>query len=924
MKKYILFLIALNVFLLNACTSMNQGLLKSSVEAEAAKVKLPSDVVPLKYDLTLWANPSEETFSGTVAIDVSLLHERRDIFLHAEDIEVMSVALEGTQGEKEPRFSQVDDHGLARIDFGDVLPKGTYRVEIAFRVKYRNDLLGLYKVKDADESYLFTQFEPVFARKMLPCFDEPRFKTPFNVKVVSPKGLKVIANNSLKTIIPQQDDEVHVFETTKPLPTYLLALAVGPFDIIEGKSLVKNRFRDREIPFRAIATKGKGAKLRLALQETPRILERLEEYFGIAYPYAKLDIIAIPDFSAGAMENAGAVTFREWYLLVDEKSASVDQRRDFYVVMAHELAHQWFGNTVTMPWWDDLWLNEAFATWLSYKITDQLKPEFKASTRVLEDGYYAMTQDSLLSARKIHEPVNEYHDIHNAFDVITYWKGGATLNMLENYLGSAKFREAVSYHVKRFEDKHATSRDFLESLAKFSDNSLVSSAESFLNQTGVPHVKLDYICTDKSIRIKVEQSRYVPIGSKVSAARQWSVPMCVSYDDDGKLQKHCFTVKDPVAKFDLASKSCPSFVMPNAQGQGYYRFSLNHEAWKNLLSAQTDHLSEGDRLAIADSLVAELYAGGLDFGFVAEGLQSMINQTSVALVRPFLKILKEADTYWVNQENRVHALAFAERALKDVYKTLSAKRDLTSDQISLKKDIARFLADIVKDKEVRLELSLLGTSFLRKTFPNDAHDLSGVSSSSASSGSTSPNSDDLMNDGVAMSLQFESDAALENFVAKLGEVTDTVARSKLLYGLARAREGKDADAMRSLVFNKNLRRNEQLKLFYDHLGNPRNQPDTWQFVKTNWPRLKETLSESQMAHLPYLAQGLCDTAAAKEVNEFFSPVIAQYEGGPRTLAEVTEEIEMCSARKAHATVLANRYFDTVRDQAVVEKERSTP
>lgn len=915
MTKNALFLIVVISIPFNGCMSVKQGVQKTKAQDEAAKVKLPSDVVPLKYDLSLWVNPLADTFSGTVGIALSLLNDRHDLLLHAQDLEIMSVSIDGKKTENDTKFFVVNgDQGLMRIDFGETLAKGNYRLEIAYRAKYRDDLSGLYKVKENNESYLFTQMEPLSARKMLPCFDEPRFKTPFNIKVISPKGQTVIANGPLKTTIAQQSDEVHVFDTTKPLPSYLLALAVGPLDVVEGPSLKPNNFRSEAILFRGVATKGKGEKLKLALAETPQILERLEQYFGVAYPYQKLDIIAIPDFSAGAMENAGAVTFREWYLLLDEKTASVDQRRGFYLVMAHELAHQWFGNLVTMPWWDDLWLNEAFATWLSYKLVDDLKPAYKSAAHMLERSHGAMAQDSLAAARKIREPITSHHDIHNAFDSITYSKGGAVLSMLENYLGAAHFRDAVSAHIKRFADNTATSKDFLESLTRYSDATLASSAETFLNQTGVPEIKLSYRCEDKGFRIKVEQYRYVPIGSKSSSVSTWAIPMCVSYDDAGSIKKHCFTLNQQSMKVDVQAKSCPTFVMPNAKGQGYYRFSLNLEAWKNLLGASTAQLSEDDRLAIADSLVAQFYAGGADFAFVAEGLHGLIDTNSSILTGYFTSLIKEATDFWISPENQEHVIAYSHKALKDIYGRLSKTADLSTDQVTLKRDLANFLANVVKDKEVRLEMSLLGSAYLRRAAQGLSEDTTALDTSD----------EDLLSDAVAVSMQFETDEELEKIAASLSTITDTVTRGHLLYGLAHSREGKEAQRVRSYVFNDNLRRNEQLRLFYDHLQNPRNQPETWQFLKSNLSQFKKALSKQQISNLPYLAEGLCEVSAANDVKQFFSPFISEYQGGPRNLAEVIQQIEICAARKSHATVLANRFVDGLKDQVMVEREKPTP
>lgn len=887
-----LFLLALFSVVLTACSGLKYGVKPNDAVQSNESFRLPEDAVPIRYDLTLWADPAKDHFNGQVIIDLDLKNDLKQILIHGQHLEILSSLIKGSHGEHTVKFSELDKDGLLLGQFGSQLPKGSYQLTINYRAKYQEDLSGLYRVKEGEDFYLYTQFEPVDARKMLPCFDEPRFKTPFSFKVIAPKGQTVIANGALNSKFDQGNDEVHIFNTTKPIPTYLLALAVGPFDVVTGPIIKANEYRENDFAFRGIAVKGKGEKLAFALKETPQIIKRLESYFGVGYPYEKLDIIAVPDFGAGAMENVGAITFREWYLLLDEKTASVDQRRGFYLIMAHELAHQWFGNLVTMPWWDDLWLNEAFATWLSYKVVDTIKPEFKAAEQLLKRSHSAMAQDTLLAVRKIREPIVSKHDIHSAFDSITYEKGGALLNMLENYLGPSTFRTAVSAHIKRFEFGLATSKDFLESLAKFSQRSLVDSAETFLNQNGLPLLSFSYEYKKDGTHVTVEQRRYVPIGSKALSTTQWKIPVCFGYEANGKISKQCFMLDQPKATITLAGAR-PAFVMPNYQGQGYYRYSLSVDAWNALLK-KIELLSERDRISIAESLIGELYAGTLDFAFVAEHLRALVTKESSLVTNYFVKLIDEANDYWISDENRDHVLRYV-NDLRRLYKELSAM-DLSEDQRVLRRDIAGFLAKVTKDQDVRNELSILGTSYLNEVHGKVAH------------ADSTKRDENLIDHALAVVMQEKDDEGLINLQRSLHHLSDTVIRNHLLYGFALSREGEAANTIRNMVFD-NLRRNEKLSLLYRHLDNPKNQPATWKFVQENFDKMKKTLSNSQMANLPYLAEGLCTVESSAEVNEFFAPTIHEYRGGPRTLAEVVEQIEICAARKSHTAPLVNAFFD---------------
>jgi alanyl aminopeptidase len=902
MKKHIIGLPLFAFFIFTSCISLRQGA-KLHGEKDHPSIRLTEEVVPSRYNLTLWASPEKDQFSGQVSIDLHVKSERKNIILHGQNLDVQSAVLKNGNVEYKGVYKNLNEDGFAIIEFDQIINAGPYQLEINYIGHYQEDLMGLYRVKEGGESYLYTQFEPLSARKMLPCFDEPKFKAQFKLKVIADTKNTVIANAALESTVIQGQNTVHIFQETKPISTYLLALAVGPFDVVEGKNLAINQYRANAINFRGIATKGKGHKLAMAMRETPLIVERLENYFGVAYPFDKLDILAVPDFRSGAMENVGAITFREFYLLLNEESASTEQKHLFYLVMAHELSHQWFGNTVTMAWWDDIWLNEAFATWISHKIIDNFKPEFKSAANLLEQAHYAMKEDSLLSARKIREPIRSTHDIHSAFDSITYSKGGGVLSMLENYLGPEKFQKAVSDHIKRFSYATATSKDFLESLAKYADPLLVKSTETFLNQTGVPTVELSYGCKENGFKVVVQQKRFVPIGSKVEADRIWNIPMCIGYESAGSLKKHCFNLDKKVTTFDIKKESCPAFVTPNVDGQGYYRFSMNLADWQTLLSAPKAALSEADRLAIADSLVGELESGRLDFAFVAESLRGMLSINSSMLSHYFIELVKSAEGFWVSAENRAQLMEYAKLAIWPMHKELQALKDPSADQKVLKRDILSFLADTLKDPSARQELTTMGTGFLLKAFDPKKPEFKIDES--------------LLGDAIAIALQHQEDAYLHDVVGLFSKEDDTVIRNSLLRGLAHAREATHADFVRSFAFLNTLRKNETLGLFFSHLRNAHNQPATWNFFTSHFDDFASTLTKSQMGNLPYLAQGLCSVESAAQVNKFFQPIISEYEGGPRTLAEVVESIEICAGLKEHASVLTNLFF--AKDEEVAEK-----
>src|SRR5690606_26969975 len=341
---------------------------------------------------------------------------------------------------------------------------------------------------------------------------------------------------------------------------------VGPLDVVEAPPIAGSDVRDRPIPLRGVAPRGQGARLAYALEHTPRMVESLERYFGRPYPYAKLDLIAVPDFGAGAMENAGAITFRDSLLLLDE-SAPVRQQRGFAYITAHELAHQWFGNLVTMAWWDDLWLNEAFATWMETRTIEETFPQHAPQVAEMSTVLDALDADSLASARQIREPIETEHDIHNAFDSITYSEGNGVLAMMERWLTPEVFQRGVQRYLREHQGGNARAEDLFAALSAEAGRDVSGPFTSFIAQSGAPLVEATPSCEDGRGRVALRQSRYVPRGSRASAERTWQIPVCVRYGVGREAHRECTLLTEREGSIELPS-GCPAWVMPNADGVG--------------------------------------------------------------------------------------------------------------------------------------------------------------------------------------------------------------------------------------------------------------------------------------------------------------------------------------------------------------------
>ncbi|MDX2224836.1 MAG: M1 family metallopeptidase, partial [Rhodospirillaceae bacterium] len=439
----------------------------AAAETDFPAGQLPQSATPRHYKLDLTILPDQDRFSGKVAIDVTLHAPSRLIWLHGQDLTVERAAVTDAGGSTlAATYEEIaGSSGVVRLSLPREIAAGPVRIEIAYSGPFNRNLEGLYRSDEGGDSYAFTQMEPIFARLAFPSFDEPRFKTPFDTSITV-RDSHVAITNAPETKVEALDNGLKriTFATSKPLPTYLVAFAVGPLDVVDWAPVRATALRDTPIPLRGITARGKGKQIEYALANTEALLLELEDYFDIAYPYEKLDLVAATDFAAGAMENAGAIFYREPLMLLDERS-SLNQKRLYALVHAHELAHQWFGNLVTPAWWDDIWLNEAFATWMENKTAHAWDPQGEYGRLNQTGALSAMGTDSWRSARQIAQPILSNDDIANAFDTITYEKGGGVLSMFERYYGEETFRRGVTHYLEKFRWGVATSKDFFQSIA---------------------------------------------------------------------------------------------------------------------------------------------------------------------------------------------------------------------------------------------------------------------------------------------------------------------------------------------------------------------------------------------------------------------------------------------------------------------------
>jgi len=568
--------------------------------------ELPEGVKPIGYRIDLTVDPSKERFEGRTQIDIITDKPTSTIYLHGRGLNVSKAEYwTGRMAPSAANYKQVDESGVAELTLSRPLPAGRHTLSFTYDAPFMTGTEGLYRVEVKGRWYAWTQFQAIDARRVFPGFDEPAHKVSYTVSIAAPAGLKAFANTPETGTSTEGALVRHQFAPTKPLPTYLLAFAVGDFDVVEG-SIPPNAVRKEALPFRAIATKGQAPRLQITAAETPKILALLEDYFGIPYPYEKLDVIASP-IMGGAMENAGLVTFDNTLILLD-KDAPPGQLRSFGEVMAHELAHMWFGDYVTPRWWDDIWLNESFADWLGNRVGAEWRPDLGGGIAQVDSALDAMDGDSRAANRPIRQQITRSQDIGAAFDGITYQKGGQVIRMFERYLGEERFKAGVRLHMARHPYGTATADEFFQAIADGAkDPRVVEAWRSFVDREGVPMVSF----TDAGGgAYALSQQRYKPIGVDYPTDRTWLVPICAKSGEGGQC-----TLLDKAKGGGLKVIGTAPWVSGNADGAGYYRYDLPKADWDRLITA-APQLPAADALAAADSLWAGYVAGRGDAGQV--------------------------------------------------------------------------------------------------------------------------------------------------------------------------------------------------------------------------------------------------------------------------------------------------------------------
>jgi alanyl aminopeptidase len=477
---------------------------------------LPNGARPVRYAIDLTIVPGEDTFHGAADIELNFDKASSMLWLNATDLTIERANARVVPG----------GDNFAGFEFDSAITgMTTLHVEYTGKIS-KSTSAGLFQMHDGSRPpwYVYSQFEPTDARRAFPCFDEPQFKTPWQLTLHVKQDQFAASNTPIMSESPEAGGMKRVtFAPTRPLPSYLVALVVGPFEVVDAGNAGR-----KNTPLRILVPQGRSGEAGYVRTAIPELLKLLEKYFDSPYPYEKLDSAIMP-VSNFAMENAGLITYGSSEMLSKPEAATLPFKRDCAVFAAHEMSHQWFGDLVTTAWWDDIWLNEAFATWMENKITGEWKPEWKMDVTEVRDRLGAMELDDLVSSRRIRQPIESNDDIANAFDGITYQKGAAVIEMFEGWIGEKQFQKGVRIYLREHADRSATTPDFLAAISQAAGRDVAPAFSTFLDQAGVPMVSAELHCDKGKPRVALTQSRSLPIGSQASAKQTWTIPVCVAY-----------------------------------------------------------------------------------------------------------------------------------------------------------------------------------------------------------------------------------------------------------------------------------------------------------------------------------------------------------------------------------------------------------
>lgn len=841
-------------------------------------MRLPDTVVPQAYALHLQVDPDQPRHQGEVEIRLQLrqpVPAPGAIRLHAKGLQLQSVWLE--TGAQRWRGTPVRVDG-ERVDlrFNRPLPAGPAVLQLGFSGAIADrDVYGIFRQQEGGQWAAFTQFQATGARQAFPLFDEPGWKVPWTLSLTVPQALMAVSNMPVASEDAARPGFKRVtFQPSPPMPSYLLAFGVGRFAAVDAG----RAGRDAQVPLRIVVPAGREADAAFAAGATGRILDQLEDWFGMPHPFAKLDSLSVPLTSTfGAMEHAGLVTYASTLLLASPAEHTPVFERNYVVTAAHELAHQWFGNLVTMAWWDDLWLNESFASWMEDKIANTVQPDWPWRHGLQRARAQAMRADRLASARHIEQPVQRDGDMGNLWDAITYDKGQSVLAMFEAWTGPEAFRDGVRTYLRRHAWGSGTSDDFFQALSA-TDPMLPAAVRSFTRQGGIPRLRVQLLCDGGPPRLQLAQSRLLPVGAAAVAAQVWQLPLRVRTPAGTSR----LLMATPEAVLPLPDAACPAWVQANADGAGYWRVSQAGDGAQRL--AQAAGMPVAEWLALLDDGIGLHDAGDIDNRQLLALVRAAAAQPSGEVQQAAAALLRHLEPLFNTGANPADRAgyaaawqtAFGARARRLGW--LPRPEDSLDDRL-LRPELVPLVATLGDDTLLRQQALALARGWLaeRNSLPADLR-LPVLTAAARADG-----------DGSGGPL-------FQALVAAWRASTVRTERGDLLAALGQFRQPALAAQARALLLEPQVDLRDSLwPLLRAQVEDGAIRGDALDFMLRHQAALAARLGGEELQRLPGIFRSACSEPEARRLEAGFKTRMAPVPGGPLALARAVEAVRLCSA-----------------------------
>jgi puromycin-sensitive aminopeptidase len=825
--------------------------------------RLPRTVLPQHYDLELVPDLESARFTGTVAITVQVTEPVTEVLLNAQWMTIGEAVLTPAGGS--PLTAEVSlDAGTERahLRFGSTLPTGDAVLRLTFAGEINDKLTGFYRstftaADGTAHTIAVTQFEATHARKALPCWDEPELKATFSVTLVVPEALAAISNSAVVSEEPVEGGKRRVrFAETMKMSTYLLAFVVGPMEATAPLDVDGT-------PLGVAHPPGQGHLTDFALDSGAFALRYYTDYFGLPYPGDKLDLVAVPDFAFGAMENLGCVTFREALLLVDPARATQPELQNIADVIHHEIAHMWFGDLVTMKWWNGIWLNEAFATFMEMKCTDAYRPDWDRWTAFGLARTGAFDTDSLESTRPIEFEVVSPEEAEGMFDVLTYEKGAAVLRMLEQYLGEDRFRDGVRHYLSLHQYANTETTDLWDAIEAVTEEPVRHIADTWIFQGGYP-VLTPTVAGDQ-LTLGQRRFRFATGdgGAGGSAEQTWAIPVLVRYGAGDKTADTKVLLGEAGQSFPLAFP--PEWVLVNAGGSGFYRVAYTPDQLA-ALGARLAELSPLERYNLLDDAFSAVLAGTTSADDFLALCRNFAGDADVSVWQRMAGALGTLDR--VVRDDRREALAAVVRDLAGPALTRLGwtPGDHEDDRTrALRGTLVELLGGLGADHEVQAR-------------SREILDDRGAAGDPA-----------LAAAAVGVLAETGGDDDFATFLERFRGATTPQEELRYLYSLPRFHTESAFGQLLELTMSEIRTQNAPFVL-RSALANRTQGPVAWSFVKEHWEAINQRFPSSTIVRLLDGVRGLNQPAVAADVAAFFEDHVVPQ--GTKTLQQHLERLRV--------------------------------